>query len=293
MNAAAAANGVILCDTMRRSQVVRLVDSWRADDIAFGFCCLLFSTATVLYLAFSDRWIVFDEIVFHNPIYMYLHLGRMVFPIEPMVVHPPPHYLVIAWLMRLGLPLFHAAAVVPCLLFMTTCLLLMRSQFPLAIRVSILIGVYLGAIVSNQTFTIRPDVDVVMSWITGLVALECSRQAGWEWKRLFLGAALVSYSSAVHYVAFLACASLAFYLWWLWKDLPRRQAVRMTIVAGMGACLIAVPYVLLFLVPLRREIAEWLSNARTEIGVVAGIKKHVFQYSRSHATGPFRLSARP
>ena len=247
------------------------------DDLVFASCAALFILAAVVYLAFADRAIVFDEIGLHNPIYMYLNYGRMVYPVhghfDDMTVHPPTHYLVIATLMRLGFGLFHAAAVVPCLLFITLCVLLYRSAYPFSLKTSILAGVFLGALVWNQTYTIRPDVEMALAWITGLIAMECSRQSDWEPKRLFLGSFLLAYASAVHYPAFLAGASVLIYLGWIWRTLPAPRATRATGISAAGLALVALPYLSLFLLSYRQEIAgmiavvqgggRWLESLRS------------------------------
>src|SRR5262249_45115752 len=142
-----------------------------AEDVVFGVCALAMTAAVIFYLAFATRPMVYDEVVLYNPIYMYLHTGVMTYPahhhFDDMTVHPPPHYLVIAWLMRLGFSLYHAAAVLPSLLFLVLCILLLRSSFALHLRVSIAAGVFLSAFVWNYTYTIRPDMDMALAWMTG------------------------------------------------------------------------------------------------------------------------------
>jgi len=216
---------------------------------------------------------VYDEVVLYNPIYMYLHTGVMTYPahhhFDDMTVHPPPHYLVIAWLMRLGLSLYHAAAVLPSLLFLVLCVLLLRSTFALHLRVSIAAGVFLSAFVWNYTYTIRPDMDMALAWMTGLITLECSRQKGWDLKRLFLGSLLLAYASAAHYTGVLAASSVVFYIAWIWRTLPRPQAKRAAATAAVAVALIALPYLFLFVMPFRHGISE-MFKATGAVGNVQG-----------------------
>src|SRR5260370_41189663 len=50
--------------------------------VLFAGCLLILIAATVLYLAFQDRVISFDEAGLQNPPYMLLHYGRMTYPIH-------------------------------------------------------------------------------------------------------------------------------------------------------------------------------------------------------------------
>ncbi len=71
-------------------------------------------TATVVFCAavwafFVPAHIDIDDIGLFNPVYMYVHYGKFTYPtygaFQEMVVHPPTHYLVLAWLTKLGVPL--------------------------------------------------------------------------------------------------------------------------------------------------------------------------------------------
>jgi hypothetical protein len=60
--------------------------------------------------------------VLFNPVYTYLHYGKMTPPahgqFDTMFVHPPAQYFFIAMLMRTGLSVYHAAGALSVLLFM-------------------------------------------------------------------------------------------------------------------------------------------------------------------------------
>ncbi len=268
------------------------------DQAVFLLCAASFIVASIIYLAFADRQIVFDEVGLQNPIYMYFHWGRMVYPVhgrfDDMVIHPPTHYLVVAWLMRLGFGLFHAAAIVPCLLVITLCILLYRSTYPFFTKISIVTGVFLGALVWNETFTIRPDVELALSWITGLVAMECSRQANWDHSRLFLGSLLLAYASSVHYPGFLAGTAIPFYMAWMLLTLPSKRAMRAIIVAAAGTAVVAVPYILLFVIPFRQEIVDAVFAHQGRIsGWFDALKIHRQSYEVWRQAEPYRASTQP
>lgn len=151
---------------------------------SFIICFLVLFAAAVLYLAFLDRAISFDEASLQNPPYMLLHYGRMTYPVhghfDNIVVHPPTHYLRIALFMKLGLGLFHAAAVMPIVFFAMA-----RMAFP--VKFGLLFGMYLDAVVWTSTQTVPPDVSLALAWIAGLIGLETARLADWDPKRLFAG----------------------------------------------------------------------------------------------------------
>src|SRR5215213_1971138 len=67
------------------------------------------------YSLFMDRRPDFEDIGMFNPVYMYLHYGKMAYPAHgwdnaaALTMHPPVHYLEVANLIRLGFDTFHAA----------------------------------------------------------------------------------------------------------------------------------------------------------------------------------------
>src|SRR5271154_7022996 len=107
--------------------------------VLFGGTFLVLAVAAILYLGFLDRSISFDEEGLYNPAYMMLHYARITYPIhghfDDMVIHPPTHYLALAFLMKTGLSLFHAAAVPPILFFLTLGMMLLFSPFEVPVRV--------------------------------------------------------------------------------------------------------------------------------------------------------------
>src|SRR5438046_1187749 len=86
----------------------------------------------------ADRHGGIDEIGLVNPAYMKLHYGRMTYPVhgyfEGMFVHPPPHYALIAAVMRLGFSLYYAEAIPTFLTVILCILLIVRSPLPAALK---------------------------------------------------------------------------------------------------------------------------------------------------------------
>ena len=248
----------------------------------FACCLLILTTVAVLYLAFLDRGIAFDEVGLHNAPYMFLHYGRVTYPIhgqfDEMVVHPPIHYIGIGLLMKFGLSLFHAAAVTPILFFALAGLLLLFSRMHFPVKFGLLFGVFLGALVWNWTFTVRPDLSQALAWIAGLIALETGRLADWDLKRLSIGGLLLGYASVVHYPGVFCWTGVLVYVVWAWRSLPLRQAVRPIAAMLAGLCLIGLPFLFLFVIPFRADIAEMINQHQGEGGVLYALKRHIEGY---------------
>ena len=224
----------------------------------------------------------FDEAGLQNPPYMLLHYGRMTYPIhghfDDMVVHPPMHYAAIALFQKLGLSLFHAAAVEPVLFFILAALMLVFSRMSFAARLGLLFGMYLAVVVWTSTQTMRPDVTLALAWIAGLIGLESARLNAWDPRRLFIGSALLAYAAAVHYPGALCWLGILVYVVWACVSLNRRGALsRIAIMAG-GMALVGIPYLLLFLIPYHRQILEMVSQTQGGGGVGTALQHHFDTY---------------
>jgi len=154
------------------------------------FALLLVGYA-ILYQCFSERLIYFDEVGLFNPVYTYLHYGKMTYPahgqFDTMFVHPPAQYFFIAMLMRTGLSVYHAAGALSVLLFAAFVLLVLTSRFPFPVQVGFLLGGFWGAFIWNEALVLRPDLTLTLAWASGLVALESARLDGWNKVRLAWG----------------------------------------------------------------------------------------------------------
>jgi len=249
---------------------------------AFAGCFLILAIGAVLILAFLDRDITFDEATLYNPTYMLLHYGRMIYPVhghfDDMVVHPPTHYVILAMLMKLGLSLFHAAAIPPIVLFLIAGFVLLFSPFEFPVKLGLLFGTYLAAFVWTSVQTVRPDITLALAWIAGLITLESGRLAGWEPRRLFAGSALLCYAATLHYPASFCWTGVFVYAIWIWRSVPWRDArVPLLAIAG-GLSIVGVPYLILFLIPFRHQIQEVIRQAQSEGGAATAFQRHVGAY---------------
>jgi hypothetical protein len=254
----------------------------REQLVLFACCFLILALAAMAWLAFLDRGITFDEAGLYNPAYMWLHYGRITYPIhghfDDMVVHPPTHYLVLAFLMKAGLSLFHAAAIPPIVFFLAAGFMLLLSPFDFPAKVGLLFGTYLGALVWTSTQTVRPDVSLALAWIAGLIALEAGRLANWDSNRLFAGSLLLTYAATLHYPGSFCWIGVLVYLAWVARSQPWREARGPVAAMCAGMFLIGIPYLVLFVIPFRQEIREVLQQAQGEGGPAAAMRLHLEAY---------------
>src|SRR5205814_4785790 len=108
-----------------------LQTKWHGYAVALMSVTVVFC-ATV-WAFFVPAHVDIDDIGLFNPVYMYVHYGKFTYPtygsFQEMVVHPPTHYLVLAWLNKLGVPLSYIAAVPPFLLIVLASSLRSLSNF--------------------------------------------------------------------------------------------------------------------------------------------------------------------
>jgi hypothetical protein len=251
-------------------------------QLLFAACLLILTTVAILYMAFLDRQIMFDETHLQNPPYMLLHYGRLTFPVhsqfDALVVHPPIHYLGMALFVWRGLSVFHAAAVMPILFFAAAGGLLLFSRMAPAVKFGLLFGIFLGALVWNTTYVVRPDLSLALAWIAGLIGLEAGRLADWDSKRLFAGSVLLAYATAAHYPGSFCWIGIFVYMVWVWFDLPRRQALRRMAIMMAGLGLIGIPYLLFFIIPYRHEIFAFITPLQGEGGPMYAFRRHIQSY---------------
>jgi len=257
--------------------------SFGAERIAFLVCCALIAAVGCAYLLFLDREFSFDETHLWNASYMYQHYGRMTFPVhgQPnyMTIHPPTHYGVIAIGMKAGLSLGHAASAEATMLWLAAMLLLALAPFAAPLRYGLLLGVFLGALVWNDIFTVRPDLAVALAWSGGLIGLESGRLAKWSLWRLAAGSVLLCYASTLHYPAAFGCLGLAVYVAWAWVRLPWRTAMAATGAMATGPVLVTLPFAALFVLPMRREILAIVHDVQSGARDATPWSNHLLSYA--------------
>jgi dolichol-phosphate mannosyltransferase len=238
--------------------------------------------------AFAVRFVVaIDDIGLFNPVYMFVQRGVMTYPayghFRSMVVHPPTHYWVLAWLVRAGIPIQYAVSIPPFLLIVMTLLLINRSTFTSGVKIALLFGFLVCPFLFQwscgpNTFGITPNYHLAFAWFAGLIALETGRLQSWNPPRLGLGAFLLTYASGIHYPGSLAWTGAVVYLLWLIRALGWPKARRPAAALVLGGCLFGIPYLVCFVIPHWAELAAFVSSAHAMGTVDASLHEHIRTY---------------
>jgi len=252
------------------------------------FACLV--GLLILLSAYgTDRDGSIDELGFLNPPYMLSHFGKISFPTYPhnmffdlpVITHPPVHLTWIGLLWRTGFSIYYAEATPTVLLFLLSLVVIVRSAFPLAVKLGWLFSIgFLASTGDRLTlcFGMRPEGEVQAAWFCGLLLLESGRLANWDRIRLFAGAFFLTWASGLHYYAFPAFTGVAVY--WLWgvRSLGWNQAKPRVVALGAGVCLFGVPYAALYLLPHFKEIYGAICANQGLGGVGVSVGKHLAIY---------------
>lgn len=255
-----------------------------------GAAAIVVGSAWAAYW-FTEQEPNLDDLGLFNPVHTYLQNGDMSYPIygmfEATIVHPPTHYLILAWAMRIsGLPV-EGAALLPLLVLMPMiALLIIFSKFSVSAKFALLAGAVAGLVIWAPPSFIRPDLHQATAWFAGLIALETGRLANWDWRRLGAGATLIALSGALHYPASASLAAVAVYAVWAWRSLGFRAARHALGALAVGSALILVPYVGLYLLPHWGEVSAFarLANERGGSDWLAGFDQARQQYRYFGAT---------
>jgi len=234
---------------------------------------------------FSNLMGSVDEIGLFNPTYMDLHFGKATYPIygyfDTMVVHPPMQYKIIAAIMRRGLSYYYAEATPTVLLSLAAIVLIAISSFPAPVKIGLLFGIVgpiaIFATEDFELFGMRPEGHLNAAWLAGLIALESGRIMNWDWKRLSLGAFLMTYASGLHYYAAPALLGIVVYLIWAVVQLGWRRAAKPVAAVITGGLLFGIPYLLLFLIPDWQQVTEMLRSVPRE-ATPEIFRHHIEQY---------------
>jgi hypothetical protein len=233
----------------------------------------------------SDRKGDIDEIGLFNPTYMYVHSGKMTYPVhgfyDKMIVHPPVHYAVIGMLMRLGFTLYYAQAT-PTLLLALLCIwLIVRSPFSAPVQIGLLYGLWVSMAVfarfGIELFGMRPEGEVGTAWLAGLVLLESGRLRNWNLLDLGAGACLLAYACSLHYYAAFGILGAVVYVAWAMGS-QRRQAWKAVLAIAAGGLLYGLPYLAMFLLPNWHAIMEFVKTVNSGGGVQEVIQAHEKEY---------------
>jgi hypothetical protein len=247
-----------------------------------GFTALL----VLLSAFFTPRNGDIDELGLFNPPYMMAHFGALSYPIygvfKSTIVHPPVHLGVIGLLMRWGLSWYYAEAVPTAFFFLLGIVVIVRANFPAPIKLGLLFSVALLISGPFELFTTRPDGHVHAAWFAGLVMLEAGRLDEWRTTKLFCGAFVLTWASAVHYYAFPACLGVLVYVAFAIRTLGWSAARGRAIALMAGAFCFGVPYLAFYVVPNAHEIFAFIRSTEATGGVASALRQQFQIYSMWH-----------
>ena len=241
------------------SALERSVVRWTARSLA-----LIGSIGILLMGFFAERRWGSEEPTLFNIPFTYVHDGTLALRVygywyraayDQLFVHPPTHYLEIAQLMKLGVPLYYAEAIPVVSLSILCLVLIVTSRFTPVLQMGLAAGVTFGmgfiAVTGgvDLSYHLRPDLHMALALLAGLIALQAARLQNWENKRLLLGSFLVTYASTIHYPALIAWVGIVVFVILVFRDLPWRQSCWKLSLMVVGGSLAGVPYLLLHLLP--------------------------------------------
>ena len=254
--------------------------------------------AVLVFACFTAAWVATlaygvyrgggpDELGLYNPSYMVSHYGRAAYPIffqyDATIIHPPLHAAAIGLLNFLGFTWYYAEATPVVLWFLLAIWVAVRGAFPATVKLGLLFGIAflmsVGTRVGFLYFGTRPEGHVEAAWLAGLLLLEDGRLREWSSPRLFAGALALVWASSVHYYASAAVAGVAVYLVWCLKDVGWKAAWPRILALAAGAAVFAVPYLVWYVLPHFREIAEWIRNQQGGGTVAVSIRSHFDLYA--------------
>ncbi len=253
--------------------------SSRVQTLTVSLLSVAGAVCFLLMAFFTERVWGGEERALYNIPYTYVHEGKVAFPAyaytsgilyDRLFVHPPAHYVEIAYLMKLGLPLYYAEAL-PALFWAIVCLVLVATaKFSFTAKLGLLCGVIGGvgwvATIGfwDYGFHLRPDAHMAFALLAGFLALAAAQVQSWEVRRFFVGALLVTYGSTIHYPGWCAWLGLAAFLFAA-RGLPWREYRIRLIAAVLGVSLAGMPYVIFHILPNReylRQYSTFVSWAR-------------------------------
>jgi hypothetical protein len=271
-------------------------ETWAVRALA-----LLIALSALVIFLFADRLVGIDELGLYNPIYMYLHYDKMTYPIyyqfDYMAIHPPVHYLEVAWLMKLGLDLYYAEAIPIFTMSLIILYLIYRGRFSTSVKLGLMFGFFSAAMFLlprwEFLYCVRPDLHLALAWFAGLVALENGRLDDWNIKKLFLGSFLLTYASGLHYFGAIAFTGVLVYVLWVYRALGLARAKKKILALIAGGCLFGLPYLIYFVFPYWDDIRYITTAVQGDGGLAEALARHFAAYDHWAQQLAGILSARP
>lgn len=256
------------------------LEKWAFALLAIACICQL-----QIALFYLPAYPGFDDRTLFAAVYSYLQYDRMMYPIYDipfMYIHPPTKYFLISTLMKCGLSVRVACAVlviVPFLIFLSGLLVLpagrlvrVAASLAMTLALTVISFVSYGYELYNHNELLgglRPDATIVLTWFGGLVWLEAGRRSDWNSGFLALGSILICLAATLHYYSMPSLIALAVYgvaiFWGLkWS----RSALKAFAALAAGPVLVLLPFAVVML-PYLKTVASLVGSQAGNSGSVA------------------------
>jgi hypothetical protein len=242
------------------------------EDIATT-ATLVLSASIVLFLGWCIAFLFpqpvkLDVGGFISPILETLWTGQTTYPAHgvdhahTMVIHPPVHYRTAGLLMRAGFGLFQALGTIAFAGLVVGVAAVLTGPFKATVKIAFLFALLIPNFLLIDLDAIRPELQMALVLVAGLVLLEGGRLRKWRPLELAIGAFLVCYASSLHYFAWPGAAGVAVYwVWVLFTGVGKARWLAFGALA-LGSAIYVVPYASLFAWPHRADINALVSALR-------------------------------
>lgn len=241
----------------------------------------------VVWAFFSEHAQSYDDLHLFNISYMYAHYGVLTYPVHGqfhnLTLHPPIHHWELGALMKAGVPIYYAEAIVPFFFLLLAVWFICRSPFPSAVKIGFFLALCVPFLNDGFSPRIRPDLHRALALFAGLVALESGRLRQWDWRQLFLGSLLLTYSASLHYPGFLAWTGALVYLLWVLRDRGWNEGRSPALALMAGGCVVGIPCLLFFVIPEWNDIARVITEVDPMGGFGASLRVHLEVYANLYS----------
>lgn len=278
------------CSTVHKRNYTEL---YTKAGLLFGISVLLFVLLKVTLFCDGQEYI--DDVTLFNPIYNYLHHGRLVYPAfgypDSVSVHPPMHYYIIAVLMKWGLSKKLAQSFLVILFTVGIAIWAYKSNRNIQLRLSVLFALC-WLLFSYTALSIRPDFTITAGLIFGYLLIFESLSDDSKKAFLITGVFIVSAVSYFHYYAWSASSGLIVALYYTYKNYSGNRRTKYAQII-LPFLMISSAYFVFIFFPDYANIKEAFAIHQTDINIRNSVSKHFMVYNEFLAHGwltyPMRL----
>ena len=236
-------------------------------------------TLCIIYALFGPRPVDFDETSLFHPAYAFSKENVVTAKIwarddgslhvHPYLsyafwMHPPVYYMLVGTALKF-LPAYYAEAVVPMILIMFCLYFAYTIKAPSQLKYAYVLATFTLVTISvtllQNNFGARPDMAGPIAWLAGILAMEKARHDNWNPVALALGSMLIVLGFTFHYINAFIIFGLLVYAVVAYRELDRGKFARAFFAAAFGTCLVGIPYLVYFMIPLSDHIYTWLTQA--------------------------------